>query len=50
VLSNPSYRKNAQRYQDTIKNMDAVGRAADIVEEAFRTRRPVLNTANRALA
>lgn len=50
VLSNPSYRKNAQRYQDTIKNMDAVGRAADIVEEAFRTRRPVLNTTNAALA
>ncbi|HEV2343415.1 MAG TPA: glycosyltransferase [Actinocrinis sp.] len=45
VLSNTTYRDNAQRYQDTIREMKAVTRAADIVEEAFRTRRPVLRDA-----
>jgi zeaxanthin glucosyltransferase len=45
VQSNPAYRQNAQAYQSTIRKMDGVGRAADIVEEAFRTRRPVLRSA-----
>jgi zeaxanthin glucosyltransferase len=44
VWSNPSYRANAQKYQDTIKGLDAVRHAADIVEQAFRTRQPVLST------
>ncbi|HEV2345709.1 MAG TPA: nucleotide disphospho-sugar-binding domain-containing protein, partial [Actinocrinis sp.] len=44
VQSNPAYRQNAQTYQNTIRRMDAVGRAADIVEQAFRTREPVLRT------
>ncbi|HEV2343131.1 MAG TPA: glycosyltransferase [Actinocrinis sp.] len=42
VLGNPAYRDNAARIQDAIRGVDAVGRAADIVEQAFRTRRPVL--------
>ncbi|HEV2345538.1 MAG TPA: nucleotide disphospho-sugar-binding domain-containing protein [Actinocrinis sp.] len=44
VLTNPSYRQNAQTYQNEIRGADAVGRAADIIEQAFRTRRPVLRT------
>lgn len=50
VLSNPSYRDNVRKYQDVIRGMDAVSRTADIVEEAFRTRQPVLASANGALA
>jgi zeaxanthin glucosyltransferase len=42
VLSNPLYRDKAAKFAETIKGADAVTRAADIVEEAFRTRRPVL--------
>jgi MGT family glycosyltransferase len=45
VLSNPMYRENAQSYQNAIRGADAAGRAADIIEQAFRTRRPVLGTA-----
>lgn len=48
VLSNASYRDNVRRYQDVIRGMDAVSRTADIVEEAFRTRRPVLAAAGGA--
>lgn len=50
VLSNPSYRDNARRYQDVIRGMDAVSRSADIVEEAFRTRQPVLATVSEKVA
>jgi zeaxanthin glucosyltransferase len=45
VQSNPSYRANAQKYQDATREVDGIGRAADIVEEAFRTGRPVIRTA-----
>jgi zeaxanthin glucosyltransferase len=41
VQSSPSYRANAQKYQDAIKELDAVRHAADIAEQAFRTRGPV---------
>jgi MGT family glycosyltransferase len=45
VRSDPSYTENARKYQESMKGMDAIGRAADIVEEAFRTRKPVLREA-----
>jgi MGT family glycosyltransferase len=45
VLSNPMYREKARSYQNAIRGADAAGRAADIIEQAFRTRRPVLGTA-----
>lgn len=45
VLTDPSYRYRANKFAETIKEADATARAADIVEEAFRTRRPVLRTA-----
>ncbi|WP_326851702.1 glycosyltransferase [Actinocrinis sp.] len=45
VLTNPSYRQNAQTYQNEIRGADAVGRAADIIEQAFRTRLPVVRGA-----
>ena len=48
VLSNPSYQESAHKYEDAIRSMDAVSRTADIVEEAFRTRRPILADANGA--
>jgi MGT family glycosyltransferase len=41
VSGEPAYRTNARKYQRQIAALDGVGRAADIVEEAFRTRRPV---------
>ncbi|MBF9134860.1 glycosyltransferase [Plantactinospora sp. S1510] len=41
VLDEPAYRTNARRYQRQIAEVDGLGRAADIVEEAFRTRQPV---------
>jgi MGT family glycosyltransferase len=44
VLSNPLYRDKAAKFAETIKGAEPVTRAADIVEEAFRTRRPVLRT------
>jgi zeaxanthin glucosyltransferase len=50
VLGDRSYRDKANKFAETIKGADAVTRAADIVEEAFRTRRPVLRTADQALA
>lgn len=45
VQSNPSYRANAQKYQETIKGLDPVRRATDIIEQAVRTRQPVLSAA-----
>jgi zeaxanthin glucosyltransferase len=41
VCGEPAYRANARKYQRQIAELDGLGRAADIVEEAFRTRRPV---------
>ncbi len=45
VRTKQSYRDSALKFQDLIKGMDAVSRSADIVEEAFRTGRPVLREA-----
>ena len=42
VLSNPSYRENALRLQDSIRQAGGVTRAADIVESAIATGQPVL--------
>jgi MGT family glycosyltransferase len=42
VSGDPSYAANARNYQRRIAELDGVRRAADIAEEAFRTRRPVL--------
>jgi zeaxanthin glucosyltransferase len=42
VLGEPRYRENAQRRQEEIRQVNGVSRAADLVEEAFSTRRPVL--------
>ncbi|RIV39085.1 glycosyltransferase [Micromonospora radicis] len=41
VGGDPAYRAKAQHYQHRIAELDGVRRAADIAEEAFRTRRPV---------
>jgi MGT family glycosyltransferase len=50
VRANPAYRDNALKHQDSIRGADAVGTAADIVEEAFRTGRPVVRAADEAMA
>jgi zeaxanthin glucosyltransferase len=42
VLGDPGYRTRAGERAAEIAGLDGVGRAADIVEEAFRTNRPVL--------
>jgi UDP:flavonoid glycosyltransferase YjiC (YdhE family) len=42
VLGDPGYRARARGRAAEIASLDGVGRAADIVEEAFRTRKPVL--------
>jgi MGT family glycosyltransferase len=42
VLRDPSYREKARRLQEEIHRVQGVARAADIVEEAFATRKPVL--------
>jgi MGT family glycosyltransferase len=41
VLSVPSYRENAQRLQKTMQNAGGVRMAADIVEKAINTGKPV---------
>lgn len=50
VQSDPSYRQNARRYQESMQELDGVSRSADILEQAFRTRLPVLRTQTRILA
>jgi MGT family glycosyltransferase len=50
VLTDPSYRDSARRFQDSLKELNGVSRAADIVEQAFRTRQPVLRTQFQAAA
>ncbi len=45
VRFNPAYRDNALKYQNVVRDIDGVGRAADIVEDAFRSRRPVIGAA-----
>jgi UDP:flavonoid glycosyltransferase YjiC (YdhE family) len=42
VLGDPGYRTRARERAGEIASLDGVGRAADIVEEAFRTNAPVL--------
>jgi UDP:flavonoid glycosyltransferase YjiC (YdhE family) len=42
VLGNPSYRENARRFQEQIRAIDGVARAADIVERAISSGRPVI--------
>ena len=42
VLDDPSYRIRARERAAEIAGLDGVTRAADIVEQAFRTNRPVL--------
>lgn len=42
VLGDAGYRERARARAEEIAQIDGVTRAADIVEEAFRTRRPVL--------
>ena len=41
VFGDPGYRTRARERAAEIASIDGVGRAADIVEEAFRTNRPV---------
>ncbi|MFY1690321.1 glycosyltransferase [Plantactinospora sp. WMMB782] len=42
VRGNPAYRSRALEYRRRIAELDGTGRAADVVETALRTRRPVL--------
>ncbi len=42
VLTEDSYRKNASRLQEAIAHSGGVSRAADIVEQAISTGKPVL--------
>lgn len=42
VLSEPDYKKQAQKIQNSIKKAGGVARAADLIEEALRTGKPVL--------
>ncbi|WP_159104425.1 hypothetical protein [Plantactinospora sp. BB1] len=41
VSDGPAYHAKAQHHKRRIAELDGVRRAADIAEEAFRTRRPV---------
>ncbi len=42
VLTEPSYKENAVRLQEAIQRAGGVSRAADIVEQAVSTKKPVL--------
>ncbi len=42
VLGDPGYRERADERAREIAGLDGVHRAADVVEEAFHTKRPVL--------
>jgi MGT family glycosyltransferase len=46
VLTEDSYRKNALRLQEAIKQAGGVRRAADIIEQAISTGKPVLSRSN----
>lgn len=46
VLAEDSYKKNALRLQEAIKRAGGVGRAADIIEQAVSTGKPVLAHSN----
>ena len=43
VLTEDSYKQNAVRLQEAIQRAGGVSRAADIIEQAISTRKPVLN-------
>jgi MGT family glycosyltransferase len=42
VISQPSYRQNAERLKDSLRRAGGVVKAADIVEEVIKTGKPVL--------
>jgi UDP:flavonoid glycosyltransferase YjiC (YdhE family) len=42
VLTQDSYKKNASRLQEAIRRAGGVSRAADIIEQAVSTGKPVL--------
>jgi zeaxanthin glucosyltransferase len=42
VIGDSRYRETGQRLQREIEKLDGVARAADTVEEAFATRKPIL--------
>ena len=42
VLSQPKYRENAQKMQIAMQNSGGVRQAADIIEQAIATGKPVL--------
>ncbi|WP_373543005.1 nucleotide disphospho-sugar-binding domain-containing protein [Chamaesiphon sp.] len=44
ILTTPSYRQNALRLQQAIATSGGVSRAADIIEQAISTRKPVVRT------
>lgn len=46
VLTEDSYKNNASRLQEAIRRAGGVSRAADIVEQAISTGKPVLSQAN----
>jgi UDP:flavonoid glycosyltransferase YjiC (YdhE family) len=46
VLTQDSYKQNAVRLQEAIRRAGGVSRAADIVEQAISTGKPVLSLAN----
>jgi MGT family glycosyltransferase len=50
VLNQPSYREAALRCRDEIHKVHGLARAADIIEQAFRTRQPVLRESFRPAA
>jgi len=45
VLTSESYKTNTSRLQQAIENSGRVSRAADIIEKAIATGKPVLNRA-----
>ena len=46
VLTSDSYKSNASRLQPAIRQSGGVSRAADIIEQAIATGKPVLNFAS----
>jgi MGT family glycosyltransferase len=46
LLTDPAYGEAARRCRDQIRKIDGAARAADIIERAFESGRPVLREAN----
>ena len=44
VVGDPTYREKARRFGEEIRKINGVARAADIVEQAFQTRRAVIRS------